>query len=205
MNNIFSKTISPTERFWRLLQPDSKEIRDIYIYSIFNGLVYLTIPLGIQTIINLIQGGRVSTAWVILVILVVFGIALIGVFQIFQLRITENLEQKIFTRASFEFAYRIPKIKMEELYKHYAPELMNRFFDTLTVQKGLSKILIDFSIASLQIFFGLILLSFYSSFFVIFGFILVLLVGAIFYFTAHKGLVTSLEESKHKYRLVHWL
>lgn len=205
MNNIFSKTISPTERFWRLLQPDSKEIRDIYIYSIFNGLVYLTIPLGIQAIINLIQGGRVSTAWIILVILVVFGIALIGVFQIFQLRITENLEQKIFTRASFEFAYRIPKIKMEELYKHYAPELMNRFFDTLTVQKGLSKILIDFSIASLQILFGLILLSFYSSFFVIFGFILVLLVGAIFYFTAHKGLVTSLEESKHKYRLVHWL
>ena len=205
MDNNFKKTISPTERFWRLLKPDRKEIRDVYIYSIFNGLVYLVIPLGIQAIINLIQGGRVSTAWIILVILVVFGIALIGIFQIFQLRITENLEQRIFTRASFEFVYRIPKIKMEELYKHYAPELMNRFFDTLTVQKGLSKILIEFSIASLQILFGLILLSFYNSFFIIFGLILVLLVFAIFRFTARRGLETSLEESKHKYRLVHWL
>lgn len=205
MDSNFKTTITPTERFWRLLRPDRKEIRDVYIYSIFNGLVYLVIPLGVQAIINLIQGGRVSTAWIILVILVVFGIALIGIFQIFQLRITENLEQKIFTRASFEFAYRIPKIKMEELYKHYAPELMNRFFDTLTVQKGLSKILIDFSIASLQILFGLILLSFYNSFFIIFGLILVLLVIAIFRFTARRGLETSLEESKHKYRLVHWL
>jgi len=197
--------ISPTDRFWRLLKPDQKEIRDIYIYSIFNGLVYLIIPLGIQSIVNLIQGGRVSTAWIVLVILVVLGIAMIGIFQIFQARITENLEQKIFTRASFEFAYRIPKIRMDELYKHYAPELMNRFFDTLTVQKGLSKILIDFSIASIQILFGLILLSFYNTFFVIFGFILLLLVAAIFRFTAQKGLETSLEESKHKYRLVHWL
>lgn len=205
MDSNFKTTITPSERFWRLLRPDRKEIRDVYIYSIFNGLVYLVVPLGVQAIINLIQGGRVSTAWIILVILVVFGIALIGIFQIFQLRITENLEQKIFTRASFEFAYRIPKIKMEELYKHYAPELMNRFFDTLTVQKGLSKILIDFSIASLQILFGLILLSFYNSFFIIFGLILVLLVIAIFRFTARRGLETSLEESKHKYRLVHWL
>ncbi len=205
MDNKFKKTISPSDRFWLLLQPDSKEIRDVYVYSFFNGLVYLTIPLGIQAIINLIQGGRVSTAWIILVILVVFGITLIGIFQILQLRITENLEQKIFTRSSFEFAYRLPKIKMEELYKHYAPELANRFFDTLTVQKGISKILIDFSIASLQILFGLILLSLYSSFFIIFGLILVLLVFAIFRFTARKGLETSLMESKHKFRLVHWL
>ena len=34
---------------------------------------------------------------------------------------------------------------MEELYQYYAPELMNRFFDTISVQKGLSK---SFGVAS---------------------------------------------------------
>jgi len=45
---------------------------------------------------------------------------------------------------------------------------MNRFFDTLTLQKGIPKILIDFSSASFQIFIGLLLISFYHPFFVFF-------------------------------------
>lgn len=197
--------ISPLQRFWRLLQPDSREIRNVYVYAIFNGLVSLSLPLGIQAIVNLIQGGSVSTSWVVLVSVVVVGVAATGVLQIMQLRITENLQQRIFTRAAFEFAYRVPRIRLEALYKEYAPELMNRFFDIISVQKGLAKILLDFSVASLQVVFGLILLSFYHPFFILFSLMLVLLVYVIFRLTARKGLDASLKESKHKYRVAHWL
>ncbi len=200
-----TKKITPLQRFWLLLKPDSRDIRNVYVYSIFNGLVNLSLPLGIQAIVNLIQGGQVSTSWIVLVSFVVAGVAVSGLMNIFQLRITENLQQKIFARAAFEFADRIPRIKMEALYKHYPPELMNRFFDIMHVQKGLSKILIDFSSAALQVIFGLILLSLYHPFFILFSLILVTLVYAIFRFTSKKGLSTSLEESKHKYKLVHWL
>ncbi|MEZ4936013.1 MAG: ATP-binding cassette domain-containing protein [Crocinitomicaceae bacterium] len=197
--------ITPVNRFFRLLKPDSREIRNVYIYAIFNGLVALSLPLGIQAIVNLIQGGSISTSWIVLVCIVVFGVAASGLLRIAQLRITENLQQKIFTRAAFEFAYRIPKIKLEEIYNKYAPELMNRFFDVISVQKGLAKILIDFSAAGLQVVFGLILLSFYHPFFIIFSMILIALVLAIFRFTAKKGLMTSLRESKYKYEVVYWL
>lgn len=197
--------LTPVQRFWRLLHPDRKEIRNIYVYAVFNGIIHLSLPLGIQAIINLIQGGQVSTAWVVLVTVVVLGVAATGILQIAQLRITENLQQKIFARSAFEFAFRIPKVKMEAIYKHYAPELMNRFFDTLTVQKGLSKILMDLSTAVLQVLFGLILLSFYHPFFIIFGLILIILVYAIIKFTGKPGLETSLTESKYKYRVAHWL
>jgi len=195
----------PVKRFWLLLKPDKNEIRNVYFYAIFNGLVYLTLPIGIQAIMGLIQGGQVSTSWIVLVIFVLLGIALNGVLTISQMRIVENLQQKIFTRAAFEFAYRIPRIKMEALYKHYAPELMNRFFDIISVQKGLAKILIDFITAGIQVMFGLILLSFYHPFFIIFSFILVALIFAIFKITARKGLETSLSESKSKYKVAHWL
>lgn len=200
-----NKTLTPLKRFWRLLEPDKKEIKNVYIYAVFAGLVSLSLPLGIQAIINLIQGGQISTSWIVLVVLVILGIGLTGILQVFQLRITEDLQQKIFTRAAFEFAYRIPRIKLETLYKKYAPELANRFFDILTVQKGLSKMLINFSSATLQILFGLILLSLYHPFFILFSFVLVLLVAAIIRFTAQKGLTTSLSESKYKYRIAHWL
>jgi ABC-type bacteriocin/lantibiotic exporter with double-glycine peptidase domain len=195
----------PVRRFWKMLKPDKLEIRNVYLYAFFNGLVYLTLPIGIQAIINLIQGGKISTSWVILVVFVLMGIVINGILTISQMRIVENLQQKIFTRAAFEFAYRIPRIKLEALYKHYAPELMNRFFDIISVQKGLSKILIDFSTASIQVVFGLILLSFYHPFFIIFSLILVALIYAIFKITARRGLETSLAESKSKYKVAHWL
>lgn len=205
MESLYNDSLSPMKRFWRLLVPDSKEIKNVYIYSIFNGLVNLTLPLGIQAIINLIQGGQMNTSWIILVSLVVLGVAVAGILQIYQLRITEDLQQKIFSRAAFEFAFRIPRIRMEELYKQYAPELVNRFFDTISVQKGLSKILIDFSAAGLQVIFGLILLSFYHPFFILFSFLLVIILYFIFRYTTKKGLETSLVESKHKYKTAHWL
>lgn len=198
-------SLTPLRRFWKLLRNDRQEIRYIYLYAIFNGLVNLSLPIGIQAIINLIQGGAVSTAWIVLVTFVILGIIFSGILQISQLKITEILQQKLFTRAAFEFAFRIPNIKMSALYNYYAPELMNRFFDIISVQKGISKILIDFSSASIQVVFGLILLSLYHPFFIIFSLILVILVWAIFQYTAKVGLETSLIESKNKYNVAHWL
>lgn len=200
-----SAHLTPLKRFWLLLKPDQSEIRNVYVYAIFNGLINLSLPIGIQAIVNLIQGGAVSTSWLILVLFVTAGIALGGIMQVNQLRITENLQQKIFTRAAFEFAYRIPRIKLDKLYKQYAPELINRFFDVVSVQKSLSKILIDFSSAFIQVIFGLILLSIYHPFFIFFSFFLVLLVYVIFRMTARRGLETSLDESKRKYQIAHWL
>lgn len=193
------------KRLQRLLAVDKKEISQVYIYALLNGLVNLSLPLGLQAIINLIQGGEMSTSWVLLVAFVLIGIALTGVFQLMQLRIVENIAQKIFSRASFEFAYRIPRIKYSELYNYYAPELANRFFDTITIQKGLPKILIDFSLSAFQIIAGLLVLSMYHSFFILFGVALIALVYTIIVFTAPRGLSTSLKESKYKYDVAHWL
>lgn len=202
MNN---KKLSPARRFWLLLKPDKLEIRNLYIYSTIIGLLNLVLPVGIQSIINLIQGGSVSTSWIVLIVLVAIAISISGYMQINQLRITENLQQKIFTRAAFEFTYRIPRIRLEQLFHHYAPELMNRFFDVISIQKGMTKILMDFSLASIQVIFGLILLSLYHPFFIVFSLLLVIMIMGIFWMTIKRGLATSLQESKHKYLIVHWL
>lgn len=197
--------LSITQRFWRLIKVDGKEIRNIYYYSFFAGLISLSLPLGVQSIVNLIQGGRVNSAWIVMVIIVVLGVAFNGVLQILQLRITENIQQRIFTRAAFEFAYRIPRIRLENLFRTYTPELINRFFDVMTIQKGISKMLIEISTAGIQVFLGLLLLSLYHPFFIIFSFLLLLVFYLIFQLTGKRGFRTSLEESKHKYKLAHWL
>ena len=147
----------PLKRFWQLLATERKDVGNIYLYALFNGLLSLSIPLGIQAIINLIQSGTTSTAWVVLVVVVLLGLALAGIFQIFQLSVAERIQQRLFVNASIEFAYRIPRIKMSALKNYYPPELINRFFDVLTVQKGLAKLLLDVPAAVLQIVFALII------------------------------------------------
>ena len=197
--------MTPLKRFYNLLELDKKDVSQIVFYAIFSGLISLSLPLGIQAIVNFIQSGRVSASWIVLIFLVVIGVALIGVLSIMQLRITENLQQKIFVRSSFEFASRLPKIKFEALYNTYPPELSNRFFDTIAIQKGTSKLLIDFSAAILQIAFGIILLSLYHPFFIVFGLMLFALLYFIFKFSYNSGLETSLKESKFKYKVASWL
>ena len=197
--------MTPLKRFYNLLELDKKDISQLFFYAIFAGLVSLSLPLGIQAIINFIQSGRVSVSWIVLIFLVVMGVALVGILSLMQLRITENLQQKIFVRSSFEFAVRLPKIKFEELYNTYPPELANRFFDTMIIQKGTSKLLIDFSAALLQIVFGVILLSLYHPYFIIFGIMLILLLFFIFKLSYKPGLETSLKESKNKYKVAGWL
>ena len=198
--------MNPSTRFFKLLKMDRKDIYQIFFYAIFAGLVSLSLPLGVQAIINFIQSGRVSVSWIVLVVFVVLGVALVGFLAFMQLRITENLQQKIFVRSSFEFAYKLPKIKFDDLYPNvYPPELANRFFDTITIQKGSSKILMDFSAALLQIGFGIILLSLYHPFFIVFGILLVGLLYFIFKFSYQPGIKTSLKESKYKYQVADWL
>jgi ABC-type bacteriocin/lantibiotic exporter with double-glycine peptidase domain len=196
---------SPIWRFKRLLALEKEDISQVYIYAFFNGIVNLSLPLGVQAIVNLIQGGQITTSWYVLVCLVIVGVALTGFLQLLQLRIVENISQKIFSNASFEFALRIPKIKYQAFRDYYGPDLANRFFDTLTIQKGLPKILIDFSLGIFQVIVGLVVLSLYHPFFIIFSVLLLIVVYLIIASTGPRGLRTSIEESSSKYKIAFWL
>ena len=203
--NADDKPLTPVQRFLRLLGNQKKEIFYIYLYSILVGIISLTIPLGVQAIIGFVSSGTVFSSIYVLIALVIVGTLVSGILQIVQVTLVENLQRRIFVQAAFEFAYRVPRIKSEALLKSYPPELMNRFFDILTIQKGLPKFLIDITAALLQILFGLVLLGFYNSSFILFGLFLTVLLALMFYATGARGLKTSLSESKYKYKVVHWL
>ena len=197
--------MTPFKRFINLLKLDKRDVYQIIFYAAFAGLVNLSLPLGIQAIINFIQSGQLSVSWIVLVALVTVGVGFGGVLVILQLRIVENLQQRIFGRSSFEFAYRMPLFKFKEMYSEYAPEKANRFFDTLMVQKGTAKLLLDFCTAFLQVGLGIILLILYHSFFTVIGLLFIVILYIIFKFSYRDGLETSLNESKFKYKVAAWL
>ena len=200
--NIFA---NPIRRILQVIKLEKNEITSVYFYAILSGLIQLSLPLGIQSIISFVLGGSISTSLVVLIVLVVLGVFLNGLLQVNQMRLIEKVQQKIFVRYSFEFAERIPKLNLQSVDSYYLPELVNRFFDTVALQKGISKLLLDIPAATIQILFGLILLSFYHPVFIFFGLVLILVISLILRLTSAKGMESSLRESDYKYAVAGWL
>ena len=200
--NIFA---NPIRRILQVIKLEKNEITSVYFYAILSGLIQLSLPLGIQSIISFVLGGAISTSLVVLIVLVVLGVFLNGLLQVNQMRLIEKVQQKIFVRYSFEFAERIPKLNLQSVDSYYLPELVNRFFDTVALQKGISKLLLDIPAATIQILFGLILLSFYHPVFIFFGLVLILVISLILRLTSAKGMESSLRESDYKYAVAGWL
>lgn len=193
------------KKFYQILRLDKKDISSIYAFAILAGIVSLSLPLGIQTIISFVMAGSVSTSIVILIVLVVFGTFLNGLLQVRQLEIIEKLKQKIFLRYGLEFSDRLPKLDTEKLDKYYLPELVNRFFDTISLQKGLDKLLLDVPAALIQTLLGLLLLAFYHPIFIGFGALLLLIIILILRYTSPQGLALAMQSSDYKYQVASWL
>lgn len=202
--NNDSVLTTPFKRFFQVLKLEKKDVSSIYLYAILAGLLQLSIPLGIQAILNFVLAGAISTSMVILIVMVVTAVFLSGVLQVGQMRVIEKIQQRVFARYSFEFAWRVPKMDLQKLDGYYMPEMMNRFFDTVSLQKGLSKLLLDIPSATIQVIFGLILLSLYSNIFILFSLFTLLIVYLILRNTGARGLRTSLQESENKYQVVAW-
>jgi ABC-type bacteriocin/lantibiotic exporter with double-glycine peptidase domain len=171
--------ISTLQKFFNILKYEKSEISSIYFFAILSGLVNLSLPLGIQSIISFVLGGTISTSMVILIVVVIVGVFVGGLLQVNQKKIIEKIQQQLFVRYAFQYAYTIPKLNMQEVDNYYLPELTNRFFDTVSLQKGITKLLLDMPVATIQIVFGLILLSFYHPVFIFFGLLLLLVRGRV--------------------------
>ena len=199
------KKLTPWQRLIRLVSLEQKAIYAIIGYAVFAGLVALSLPLGIQAIINFVQSGSFSASLYLLIALVLLGVFFAGLLRYMEMRIAEDVQQRIFTRSSFDFIYRFPKIVYTAFGNRYPPELANRFFDTMVVQKGLPKSLLVFAQGIIQVIFGVVVLSFYHPFFILFGLFLLILIYVVFQFSAPVGLRTSLKESKYKYQVAQWI
>ncbi|WP_035566409.1 peptidase domain-containing ABC transporter [Hymenobacter sp. IS2118] len=205
MADLPTSSLTPGQRLWRLLASERRDITYLYVYAALTGVISLSLPLGVQSVINFVSSGAVSTSLVVLIALIVTGTLLVGGLQVMQVYLVEFIQQRLFARISFDFALRLPRVRTEALNGQYLPELMNRLLDAPTLQKGLATMLIEFSAAALQILFGLILLSFYHPIFIVFGVLLVMLLALLIRATGPKGLSTSLQESKYKYKVAAWL
>ena len=189
------------KRLFSLLKWDQKDIFRILSFAVLSGAFSLMLPLGVQALIGQLMGGRLSSTWLILTFLVVVSSFLMGIFGLFQMRLSEWVQQRLFVRSASYFLAAMPK-EVAEGERRYWYERVHRFFDTITIQKELPKILVTASAALLQLVFGFLLLLLYDFSFVAVSFIILAVAAVMLRVGFTRGLGYSIDESSEKYQVV---
>lgn len=197
--------LTPINRFLQLMAEDRKDLLVLLIYTLLNGLLMLAVPLAAQSLVNTIAAGVFLQPLVVLSLLLFGGLVFAGVLRLMQMTLVEVIQQRVFAKIALRLAYRLPRLRLDALRNEYVPELANRFFDILTIQKSWAKILLDGPSAILQIVVGLLLLAFYSPILLAFDILLVITMIGALWGLGWGGLKTSIQESYQKYDMAGWL
>jgi len=196
---------SPVERALQYIKFERRDIYVITIYAILIGLISLVTPLTINALVTTISAGVFTMPLIVLSAIIFTGILIAGGVGIAQLYVVELLQQRIFVNTAFEIGYKFPHAKQELFSSTYAPELLNRFFDVVTLQKGIRKLLIDGLSAVVIGAAGLGLLIFISPELLALGVMLLVFSLLLVYVLGKNGLKTSMAESKKKYDVAAFL
>jgi ATP-binding cassette subfamily B protein len=196
---------TPFQRLGDLLRLDRGEYLVIIVYTVLIGLLMLAVPLAAQALVNTIAAGVMVQPLVVMTLGVLGALLFAGILRLLKLSLLEKLQQRIFARVTLQLADHLPRIQHEALVSEYAPHLANRFFDVITIQKTMSKILLDGPGALLQITIAVLLMSFYSPYLLAFAVFLILFIAFVVAGLGIGGLRTSIQESKTKYQTADWL
>jgi ABC-type bacteriocin/lantibiotic exporter with double-glycine peptidase domain len=196
---------TPYERLRRMLKLEQGDLAVIVVYNGLIGLLLLAVPLAAQALVNTIAAGVMAQPLVILTLGVLAALLFAGVLRLLKLTLLERLQQRIFARIALDVAERLPRFRYDALMSEYAPQLVNRFFDVITMQKSAAKILLEGPSALLKVAIGMLLMAFYHPYLLAFDVFLVLFVAFTVGVLGLGGLDTSIEESKSKYRVADWL
>jgi ABC-type bacteriocin/lantibiotic exporter with double-glycine peptidase domain len=201
--------LPPHRRLWDLLRPERQDIIVILLFSIINGILLLATPLAVDAVVNNIAFGgqeRVYVeALVILGIALFAFLALLAVLRGAQHFVMEIVQRRLFLRMMADLAYRLPRAEMSSLEKTMGPELVNRFFEIVTVQKSSSLLLLEGINVVLGALIGLVVLGFYHPFLLAFDLLLVVALALVVFVMGRGAVRTSVRESYAKHAVAGWL
>jgi len=197
--------VAPATRLLGLLKPERRDIWILLVFSAVIGLLTLASPVAVEALVNTVAFGRYLQPVVILAILLFIFLAFAAAMRALITYVVEIIQRRLFIRVVEDLAYRLPRVQQAALDKQHGPELVNRFFDVVSVQKSLSMLLLDGIAIVLQTTIGMAVLAVYHPYLLIYC--VILLVSIVFtVFVLGRGAVTtSIKESKAKYAVAGWL
>ncbi len=191
---------------FQLIQMEKNDIWAIAIYSVAMGILSLIIPIGVQSLVNILNFGTLFQPVLILTFLVIIALGFVGLMNVLQSYVAELIQQRLFVRLAANVTNLFPRVNHHDFKKYYASEMPNYFLDISIIQKSATILLTNGLGIFLQTLIGLLVLVLYHPFFILFNvLILAFVIGIIFYSIGSVGIETSIKESKSKHKVASWI
>ena len=197
--------LTPLRRWLALLKPEARDIRTIIVFSVVIGLLSLTLPLAVEAVVNTIAFGRYLQPLIVLSLIVFTFLGFRAFLNVLMTIVTEIIQRKLFVRTVEDLSYRLVRVPLKKWKTEHGPELVNRFFDIVNVQKITSKLLLDTLMLLLQTVIGLAVLAFYHPFLLGYDIALLIMMSVVLWVIGRGAVKTAKEESQLKYDTAAWL
>lgn len=176
-----------------------------FIYACLISLLSLAIPISVQALVNTVTFAVLMQPLVVVTVLLLILLLFSGILNGLQDYAIEYFQRHFYARSTFEISQRLLNAREGSLKDFYRGDLVNRYFDIMTVQKKGAKIMVGGFSLLLQTLVGMILLAFYHPYFLAFDIILLFLLSLVWTLYGKGALESAIIESKAKYKVGAWL
>ena len=188
-----------------MMKADRSDLSAVFTFSVVIGILALATPIAVEALVNTVAFGRYLQPIVVLSVILMAFLGFAAAIRALNALIVEIIQRRLFVRVVEDLAYRLPRVEQEALDGYHGPELVNRFFDVISVQKVAAKLLLDGITILLTTVLGMAVLAFYHPFLLGFDVALLLCIGFIVFVLGRGAVQTAIEESASKYRAAAWL
>lgn len=196
--------LTPFTRLRGLLRPDRGDLLAVAAFAVASGVMLLATPIAVQALVNFVAlGGAIPPLFVVAGLLFL-GLGFAAVLGGMQAWTVEMLQRRLFVRMVADLAARLPRVRLSTYDARYGPDIVNRFFDIMTIQKAGSFLLLDGLSILLSVTVGLVVLAFYHPLLFAFDVVLLVIIAAVVLGPLRRGTRTAIAESKTKYAVVSW-
>jgi putative ABC transport system ATP-binding protein len=197
--------VPPFRRLLRILRPEFSDIWVVVVLAVFVGLLAVATPLAGQQLVRTVTFGRLYQPIVVLSLMLLTFLAFMAILQALHIFVVELIQRRLFARTVADVSYRLPRADQTFLDHEYGPELVNRFFDIMTIQKVVAGLLVDGLAVVLTTLVGMTLLALYHPYLLGYDFMLLALMVVAVGVLGRGGSRTAIQESRAKYRVAAWL
>jgi putative ABC transport system ATP-binding protein len=192
-------------RLYSLIKADRGDILVIAIFAVVTGVLSLATPLAVEALVNSVAFGRYLLPVVVLSIVLFTFLAFGSLLRGLQIFVAEILQRRLFVRVVGQLLDLLPRVRSDAYDHRHGPELLNRFFEVITLQKTVASLTLDGVTILIQALIGMIVLASYHPWLLGFDIVLLAVMSFTVFVLGTGGLRTSIEESAAKYEVAAWL
>ena len=196
---------SPYAALRALFRPEWGDVRAIAVFALFVAILNLATPIAVESLVGTVAFGRLLQPVIVLATILLAFLAFQAALRLLQVWVAELIQRRMYVRVAADLARRLPRVTPAGMDGHSPPELVNRFFDVVTVQKVAAGLLLDGLNLVLGAVIGLGILAFYHPFLLGFDLVLLALMTGGTFLLGRGAVRTAIYESKQKYRMAAWL